>query len=373
MTNPLPLAATEPPPQVQPVSQVLPPAINLRLNKLVVNRLDRLPGKPRGKGFHPSELHRMCPVFHYFTATAREGLSTDAGTNLAFLRSCYDSKADQFPGHLQLEFELGDAIHAQVQFHLGVNGVLWGRWMCPHCEARTEPGWMPRVTIRGRGGQPVVDGAPCTRCKGRNRRQRYSWRYLEPSIKSDEWGVNGRCDGDIRVSRVAGKGKKKATYHYRCALEIKSINEYGWSEGRKKAWEEVALMEGWTPPADWTLEPARAHQNPDWDKTLPLHKHKTQANTYAWLMGVPFLYFVYVNKNKASKWKEMMVPTDLSGMGIATQKMTAANQGMKLGRPPLEARICPDIREDSARNCPAVERCFGCKPAENFWDDPLKG
>jgi hypothetical protein len=151
--------------------------------------------------------------------------------------------------------------------------------------------------------------------------------------------------------------------HYRCALEIKSINEYGWGEGKKKPWEDVAVLEGWTPPEGWRPGP----EHPA--KVLPKEEHVTQASTYAWLMGLPHLYFIYVNKNKASTWKEMMVPMDQGVVATATQKMSAANQGIAQGRPPLEARICPDIREESARECPAVEPCWGCKPAANFWTD----
>lgn len=364
MTTALPVAATAPPP-VQIAPEDVPPPINLRLIKMVTNRLDALPGRPRSPGYHPSELHRMCPVFHYFVAEARKKLAVEPAQSLAFLRACANAKVRQFPGHLMLEFELGDKIHQQVQFHLGVNGVLWGLWQCAHCETVVGPRFMPRVTVVGSGGQPVHDGAPCVRCKGRNRRQKWSWLYLEPKAESKEWGIKGRCDGLLLVTRTVkvGKGKKavEKQIHYRCALEIKSINEYGWGEGKRKPWEEIAIQDGWAPPEGYRPEPAA--------KPLPKEEHVTQASIYAWLMELPQLYFIYVNKNKASKWKEKMVPMDPVVIGVATQKMTAANQGIAQGRPPLEARICPDIREDTARACPAVEPCWGCKPAANFWTD----
>lgn len=360
MTMPLP--TTTAPPPVQGAAPVeVPPPINLRLIKMVTNRLDALPGRPRSPGFHPSELHKMCPVYHYFVEDARSKLAVEPAKSLAFLRACFDARK---PGKLMLEFELGDQIHAQVQFHLGVSGVLWGLWMCPNCEYIVGPGFMPRVTIKGQAGQPVFDGAPCMRCNGRNRRNKWSWSYLEPKAESKEWGVKGRCDGLLVVTRTIkeGKGKNEVekTIHYRCALEIKSINEYGWGEGKRKPWEDVAIQEGWTPPGGWTPEPP--------SKPLPQEDHVTQASTYAWLLELPHLYFIYVNKNKASTWKEVMVPMDRGVIGVAVQKMTAANQGKAQGRPPLEARICPDIREDTARECPAVEPCWGCKPAANFWD-----
>ncbi|NIT76680.1 MAG: hypothetical protein GWO44_07120, partial [Thermoplasmata archaeon] len=40
----------------------------------------------------------------------------------------------------------------------------------------------------------------------------------------------------------------------------------------------------------------------------------------------------------------------------------------ELKQPPLTERVCPDHREVQARACPAVERCFGVKPAPNLWD-----
>lgn len=352
MSSQLPQAAVNPPAAV-PVAA--PPAlqpINLRLNKMILDRLDQLPGRPRAAGFHPSELHRLCPVYHYFVEDARAKLAVEPGLSMAFLRAAVNSKASEFPGRLQLEFELGDAIHQQVQFHLGVNGVLWGLWMCPHCETKVGPGFMPRALLDGRRGSPVVDGAPCVSCHGRNRRSKWSWLYLEPAAESAEWGIKGRCDGELRVAR--------GDVLYRCALEIKSINEYGWGEGKKKAWEDYALADGWTPPPTWRPEPAA--------QPLPKVEHVTQASTYGWLLEMEMIYFIYVNKNQVSKWKEIMVPVDRGHLHDVTRKMTAANLAGQLQRPPLESRMCPDIREDTARACPAVEKCFGCRPAVNFWD-----
>jgi len=329
------------------------PAVNLRLLRMVTGRLDALRESPRRAGYHPSELHRMCPVFHFFVDQARMGLaSDDPRPHFEFLMAVQDAKTRKFPGRLRLEFEVGDAIHQMVQFHLGVVGVLYGRWRCPACGARTRYGQMPRMRVDGVGGRPVVVGAPCRACKGRNRRSKHQWEYLEPRVTSEEWGVEGRCDGDLRVQR--------GDTLYECALEIKSINEYGWGEGQKKHWEEMAIEDGWTPPVGWVRpRPARP---------LPQEDHVMQASTYAWLMGREWLYFIYVNKNQVSRWREIMVPPNAEAVRIAQEKMSACNRGQEQKRPPVEARICPDPREVTARACPAAERCFGQAPPPNLWD-----
>jgi len=332
---------------------VQPNPINLRLNRMVTDRVGHLRRPPRGRGFHPSSLHRLCPVFHYYETTARDRLSVIPAESYQFMLTCADANTRKFSGALKLEFAVGDAIHQLVQYQLGAAGVLWGKWACASCGAKVGPSWMPRVTMQGVGDQPVYDGAPCVQCNGRNRRSKQSWIYLEPSIKDEKWGVNGKCDGDLRVTR------KDVTY--RCALEIKSINEYGWGEGKRKSWADIALAEGWTPPEGWVPEAP--------SKPLPKDEHVTQASIYAHLLGVPFVYFVYVNKNQVSKWKERMVPVDQAAVGKAVQTMTSANRGLELGQPPLEARLCPDIREDTARECPACELCWGKAPAANFWSD----
>lgn len=343
MTVPLPVAAEAP----------VERAVDLNLRKLVMGRLNSRRAIPRKHGHHPSGLSKMCPVLYYFTEQARLGL---AGPNprphFEFLLQTLDADAKQFPGRLRLEFEVGDAIHQMVQFHLGVNGVLYGRWMCPRCERRTAYGQMPRITIPGINGTVILDGAPCTGCGGLNRREKHSWLYMEPKVISEEWGVDGRCDGDLRV----GRGEVE----YRAALEIKSINEYGWSEGKKPPWTDSALNDGWTPPAGWR-PPLPA-------KPLPKEEHVTQASTYAWLMEAPWLYFIYVNKGQVSRWKERMERPNAEAIRETQAKMHAANTGIAKKQPPLHARICPDPREKTARECPALEPCFGCKPAPNLWD-----
>jgi len=328
MATPLPAASP-----IATAVQRTPPVTSFGLRKLVVNRLNALPATPRRPGFHPSELHRLCPVFYYFMEQARLGLASDnPRPHYEFLAEALAAKRKDFPGHLILEFEVGDAIHQMVQYHLGVNGVLWGVWMCPRCERRTKPGFMPRVTAPGMGGQPVFGPAPCVGCRGTNRRERHSWLYLEPRVYSEEWGIDGRCDGDLRVQR--------GDQVYRCALEIKSINDAGYSQ---------------------KMGP------------LPKPEHVTQASSYAWIMGVDWLYFVYVNKNQVNRWKEIMVPPDQVAIAEAQRKIGAANHGAQLRRPPVEARICPDVRDQMARGCPAVEPCFGCKPPSSFWDKDADG
>lgn len=311
------------------MTTALPTAMptTLKLNKAVIDRLSLLRDKPRSPGFHPSELHRMCPVFHYFLEQARAGLGSDnPQPSFDFFIKVLEWKARIFHPRLRLEFEVGDAIHQMVQYHLGAIGCLWGVWQCPVCDATTKPGHMPRVMVEGINGVQVADAAPCYSCNGVNRRMKRPWTYLEPRVRDEEWDVSGMCDGDLRVPR----------HQLRAALEIKSINSYGFSEQR---------------------EP------------LPLPQHITQASTYAAFMGVDWLYFIYVNKDQVSKWKEFLVPADPVALAEARRKMTAANKGMAMQQPPLEARICSDPREKTARECPALSLCFpDYKPAASFWD-----
>jgi len=319
MSTPLPTVARKP--------QV---ARNLRLGKLVSDRVGRLRDRPPRPGHHPSELHRFCPVLRFFVEQARAGLGEDnPAEHFAFFQELIRQRSTRFSGTLRLEFEVGDAIHQMVQYHLGAIGVLHGVWQCSVCENRTEPRFMPRILVESHDGQQVYDGAPCAKCNGLNRRQRHSWVYLEPSIKMEEWDLEGRCDGDLRVER-GGKT-------YRCSLEIKSINEAGYT-GKRGA--------------------------------LPKPEHILQSSTYAWAMESDFVYVIYVNKNQVSQWKEFMIEPDPTAIALAKRKITDSLGGLAAGTPPLHARICPDVREKTARGCPAVEKCFGCKPPRNLWDEP---
>jgi len=330
------------------------PPRTFKLGKAVIDRLSLLRDTPRSPGFHPSELHRLCPVYHFFMEKARAGLgSNDPQPHFEFLLKVLEAKAKIFHPRLKLEFEVGDAIHQMLQYHLGAIGVLWGVWQCPICKTTTKAGYMPRVTIDGIGGVPVQDAAPCYGCNGVNRRQRNPWIYLEPRVRDEEWNVSGMCDGDLRIAR----------HGVRAALEIKSINDFGWAEGKHPKWQDVAVEEGWTPPPGW-IPP-----EPSAGRELPYPHHITQASTYAAFMGVDWLYFIYVNKNQVSKWKEFLVPADKVALAEARAKMASANKGLEMNRPPIEARTCADPREKAARECPAASLCFpDHRPAASFWD-----
>ncbi len=60
---------------------------------------------------------------------------------------------------------------------------------------------------------------------------------------------------------------------------------------------------------------------------------------------------------------------DHTAIEMVKRKILAARQGSEQGRPPVEARICPSVQDEKAKACPAVERCFGRKPATSFWDE----
>jgi hypothetical protein len=219
---------------------------------------------------------------------------------------------------------------------------------------------MPRTEIPDIKGRPMMDAAPCQVCDGRNLLAKVPWEYLETGIDNErfarEYGFVGHMDGDLRL-----------VYNgvpVRAALEIKSIHEYGFGEGKREYWVDKALANGWTPPPRWSQEQPRT--------PLPKPGHIVQDSLYAWCLEIPYLCFVYVNKNACHEWKEFVVPLDMRPVHDAVGRVATYRKARAVGAPPLHARACPDIREKRAMACPAVERCFGQKPPENFWSKPSK-
>jgi hypothetical protein len=313
---------------------VAAPAVpqTLGLNKQVKNWVSLRRQRPRVHGYHPSEMAKLCPVLFYFISEAREKLASDNPREVqegwAFLNRVQEAKTAGFSVNVRMEFRVGDAIHADVQFLLGVLGKLWGRWKCPFCRAKTQHGWMPRVMTVGMGGHEIPDAAPCVRCKGGNLKFDNSWEYIEPWVGSPEWGIEGHTDGDLRPIYDNNP--------LRMILEIKSINEAGY-QGKRGV--------------------------------LPREDHVKQASIYGWLMGVTHICFVYVNKNQVNEWREFIVPVDQAAIADMQNKIHAAEWGRQHGRPPIHARACPDPRERRAKECPAREMCFGEMPTtNNFWE-----
>jgi hypothetical protein len=308
-----------------------PPPLALGLNKLVKAHITLSRGVPRAPGFHPSDLPRMCPVLVRIEDQAREDVASDDPQRIAagfkFMQDLVNAKKDSFSPEVQLEFRVGDEIHAEVQYRLGVLGLLWGKWQCDYCYAVTDEGWMPRMWMPDMNGEPLAEAAPCVKCNGLNRRGKKPWRYLEPKVENAEWGVTGHCDGDLRIPHSG--------HWYRYILEVKSINSAGF-EGKRGP--------------------------------LPQPDHVTQASVYAWLLGVDYICFVYVCKDQVSKWKEFVVPVDRVAIADAQNRMRAVIESRAKNELPLKARACPSVQDERAKACPAVEKCFGCRPAANFWD-----
>jgi hypothetical protein len=363
-----------------PVTDVIaaPPAPTIKvpksfgLNKLVQGWMALRPGTPRSPGFHPSEMgeSKFCAALHYFAEQERENLSSPSPEKVAAAQAFWKTLVNQRRAEpdLQMEFDAGDAIHAAVKFNLGAQGILWGVWRCEYCRSRTEPGFMPRTQIPDIHGRPMLDAAPCQVCDGRNLLAKIPWEYIETGIDrarfAKEWGFVGHMDGDLRIPFRPTPEADPVII--RAALEIKSIHEYGWGESKKEYWVDKALANGWTPPArGWTPELPR--------KPLPKEEHITQDSLYAWCLEIPYLCFIYVNKNACHEWKEFVVPLDMKPIHEATGRILQVRRARAEGRPPLHARACPDIREERARKCPAVERCFGAKPHVNFMDPKAKG
>jgi len=328
---------------------------SIGLSRLARAYHDRKMDPPPSMGHHhPSSISRddFCPVLAFFYRMADDEVcGTDPnriGAAMEFKRQI--ANARRFKANLKQEFIIGDEIHRLVQFLLGAIGKLWGVWKCPVCKAKTKgEGYMPRTRFPDKEGKLMMDAAPCPKCNGRNRGLRIPWLYVEPSIKGTSIGealrINGKVDGELR--HVVGD-----TMH-RLIAEIKSINDYGWSEGKQPRWEDVALDLGWTPPPGWRP----AHPSPY--RVLPKTEHVSQATIYAVCKGIRHICFIYVNKNQVASWKERIVPITQESWDLAQCRIAAVEQGVAEGRPPLHARICTDPRDQIARKCPAAVMCFG--------------
>lgn len=334
------------------------------LNKRVKAWMALRPGVPRSPGFHPSEMseEKFCPVLHYIAEEERENMTSPDPEKVRVARAFWQTLVDsrRADPNLQMEFDAGDAHHAAVKFQLGVQGVAWGVWRCSYCRSQTKPGFMPRTEIPDIHGKPMLDAAPCQVCDGRNLLDKIPWDYIETGIDgarfAREWGFAGHMDLDLRIPWEGGI--------VRAAGEIKSIHEYGWGEGKREFWADKALANGWAPPLRWSPEAPRT--------PLPKPSHVVQDSLYAWCLEIPFLCFIYVNKNSCHEWKEFVVPLEMKPINEATARVLVYRKAKADGKAPTHARACPDIREERARTCPAVERCFGTRPPENFWSKPAK-
>jgi hypothetical protein len=300
----------------------------LGLNRRVRAWLDLRAERPRDPGIHPSDISRLCPVLEYYIEQANldlcSGNPTRIEKGIAFRRAVLEAR--RFDANLKMEFRVGDAIHADAQFYLGALGYLWGVWECPHCGDATPEGFMPRTLLRDRDGQWMHDAAPCRACGGRNYRHDNNWLYREPSVGDTElarqYGYKGHMDGDLRFHQDGN--------WYRYVVEVKSINEAGYSGKR--------------------------------GDPLPKPEHVEQASLYGYLKGISHILFIYVNKNQVSEWREIIVPVDMAAVGRAQAKAEAIIASRETGAPPLQARLCLDPREERARSCPAQQACWGCVP-----------
>jgi len=299
---------------------------------------------PRKRGFHPSEMPYLCPVkFAIYDNALDDFASPDPvvlqrafATVRKILDTIHDVSPGKLPSKLIPDFHVGDAIHAGVQYWLGVRGLLWGKWECPWCHAVSVDGFMPRRLVSDINDDQMYDAAPCARCNGQNLREKtIKWRYVEPWSGNKEWGLEGNCDG-ILVVKYQGRTIV-------AVLEIKSINENGYRE--------------------------------KYNGPLPQEGHIKQASQYVWALSqehgwlaeLQHIYFIYVNKNAVRDWKEFLVQSDPLIMTELQAKMRAVIEAREQRTLPLAARSCPDITCKSARECPVVVECFGEEPPVNIF------
>ena len=291
---------------------------------------------PRRFGVHPSALPTLCPVKFILYEWTRAAIASDDPKQAAQALDLFNrinndpvhgvSPGGRFKGELLQEFRIGNDVHRNIQFDLGVTGRLWGKWRCPRCRWVSPEGWMPRARYPCVDGSQVLDAAPCVSCTGRNRREDAAWLYVEPSVTHWGYGIVGRHDGDLRITRGENT--------WRLLLEIKSINEAGYLEKYG---------------------------------VLPKPEHIIQASVYAWLAGFSWICFVYVNKNQVHQWKEIVVPVNTEAISDVVAKLEAVKWARANRQLPLAARVCEDVRCKRARGCPLVYQCWGEAPPENFW------
>ena len=302
----------------------------LGLNRLVRAHFALQPGRHRSHGFHPSQMADLCPTLYWFIEQARMDItSNDPGKVRAayeFLQRALNDDAQRYSVQVRMEFPIGHAIHADIQYKLGLVGKLWGQWCCSNCHYTTSDSYMPRalvLDVTGKG--EVTTPAGCMRC-AQNLGAMYPWHYVEPAIKSVEWEITGHCDGIIR--------HVEADQVFWLLLEIKS-----------------------------------AHQAKFEEKcgALPVPAHVSQASIYAQIRGLTRICFLYVCKNQTSSWKEIIVPVDQQAVIGVQDKISAVKWGRQHGQPPLHARVCPSVMDTRAKTCVACKRCFGADPPANWW------
>jgi hypothetical protein len=281
--------------------------------------------------------------YHIYDRAIENFASSDPSVlaeSMRIVRTILDTEHDISPGgrpaHLEPDFEEGSAIHRYQQFRYGERGYLWGVWECPHCAARTESGFMPRVTTHDKQGRDTKVAAPCPACAGRNYLHEHGavrWFYVEPFLGLPEWTLGGHADGILL--------RRQDDHYLPAILEVKSINENGY-HGK-------------------------------YGEPLPKKDHVAQASQYVygarqhfpWLAELRHIYFVYVNKNAPRETKEFLVEADMSVVARLQATMSAvlaARRGQ-----PAQLRICPGPDSVGAMKCPVIEQCFGCKaPVDLF-------
>lgn len=317
-----------------------------RIKREVQAHLASLVRGPRSRGFHPSEMPRLCPVKFWYYDQALEDLASPDSVKVAaafdtirvILNTEHDGVSpNRIPARLDMDLFIGSEIHRMVQFVLGLRGYLWGGWECVWCHAQTDVGFMPTVETLDVNSKPIQTAAPCTSCKGQNLRENLvRWNYVEPFAGSLAWWQDGHTDG-LLIKPYKGET-------VRAVVEIKSINENGYYE--------------------------------KYGGPLPKVEHVQQASQYVFnvrqlhpsFADVNHVYFVYVNKNALRDWKEFLVEADPNIIARMQHKMQQVLTAKQKGEAPTHARLCESIDNVHARSCPIVEPCFGCKPPANFFD-----
>lgn len=196
----------------------------------------------RGVGFRPSDLtYPFC-----------ERLKV---AQLAGLVDIYDERTTP---RQQLVFDMGHAIHDIIQGYFWDIGLLKGSYKCLKCDK-------------------IYDDILAPTCcpSGKVTHEKKHLKYKEVRMRSEEYKINGRCDGILVID-----GEEHL-------MDVKSI-----ANRTPKSPEQTFCFE-------------------DLETKGPKHDHIVQLNLYMWISGIHRGHLLYVAKNN-HQIKTFAIPYDYS-------------------------------------------------------------
>lgn len=258
----------------------------------------------RAFGWHPSEFVGMCPRRYVLSILLK-------------------SKKRSIEPSLRRIMDLGTAMHAMYQnVYFGPMGILWGKWKCLRCD--------------GISWGLISEDKKCPHCGGSAR-----WEYKEVPVRAP---LPGKFPKDI-VGHSDGIIKMGSKWY---VLEIKSINEYGFTWMRKVKPGHLAQVQVYA-----ELIRQSFLDMPDSVKPTVLIPE---------LSGIRMLY---VNKNNSV---EKIWPLEFDSELAKKELKRPYEVEVAFRNREFPERIpeCKSMLRNPAKNCPLVSYCFGGKSFEQL-------